>query len=125
MDERRSEQRLKDVNEITISVISGEENHPDEKSFYTYTRDISVHGARIRTTIILPVDTYLEVDLTLKDLQQKITAIGKVKWIKIVIEDLYYEAGVEFVNTPGEAVRKIEDYIFWKQKSIDPAKPPV
>jgi len=84
----------------------------------SHSKDISVSGAKIRTTIFLPVDTILKVDFTLKDLQQKITALGKVKWIKIIIEDKYYEAGMEFVNTPSEAVKKIEDYISWKKKFI-------
>ena len=46
-----------------------------------------------------------------------ITVMGKVKWIKIIYEDESYEAGLEFVNTPGEAIKKIENYISWKQKS--------
>jgi hypothetical protein len=77
-----------------------------------------VSGARIRATIVLPIDTILKMDFTLKDLQQKITAFGKVKWIKIIFEDRYYEAGVEFVNTPGEAIRKLADYISWKKGNL-------
>jgi len=118
MKEERKTERLKDVNEIIISVISGEKNLSKEEIFYSYSKDISVSGTRFRATIILPVDTILKIDFTLKDLQQKITAFGKVKWIKIIIEDRYYETGVEFVNTPSEAIKKIEDYISWKQKCI-------
>jgi len=118
MKEERKTERLKDVNEIIISVISGENTLPKEEIFFSHSKDISVSGAKIRTTIFLPVDTILKVDFTLKDLQQKITALGKVKWIKIIIEDKYYEAGMEFVNTPSEAVKKIEDYISWKKKFI-------
>jgi hypothetical protein len=51
-------------------------------------------------------------------LQQKITAIGKVKWFKIIFEDEYYEAGVEFVDNPREVIQKIEDYVAWKKKFI-------
>ena len=60
--------------------------------------------------------TLVKIDFTLKTLKKHITALGKVKWIKVIVKDIYYEAGVEFVNTPGEAIKKIEDYISFKQK---------
>jgi hypothetical protein len=112
MKEKRKTERLKEFNEIITTVISG------EKNFYNYSEDISLSGAKIRGNIFLPVDTLLKIDFTLKNLQQKITALGKVKWIKIIIENKYYEAGVEFVNTPLEAIKKLEDHISWKQKCI-------
>jgi hypothetical protein len=45
-------------------------------------------------------------------LQQKITTIGKVKWNKFIIENGYYEAGVEFVDTPDEAIQKLYGRIY-------------
>jgi hypothetical protein len=117
MEEKRKAERLKDVNEITITVVSGGKNPPKEKILYNYSEDISVSGAKIQAHIFLPVDTLLKIDFTLKKLQQKITALGKVKWIKIIIEDKYYEAGVEFVNTPSEAIQKLKGYISWKKKT--------
>jgi hypothetical protein len=117
MKEKRKSERLEEYKEITVSVISGEENLSKEKIFYDYSEDISVSGAKILGNILLPVNTLLKIDFTLKDLQQNITALGKVKWIKIIIEDKYYEAGIEFVDTPSEAIQKIEDYISWKQRT--------
>ena len=110
MKEKRKTERLNEFNEITTTIISG------EKNFYNYSEDISVSGAKIRGNITLPVDTLLNIDFTLKNLQQKINAIGKVKWIKIIIDDESYEAGVEFVNAPIYAIQRLEDYISWKQK---------
>ena len=115
MDEKRRATRLKEEIEITITIVSGGGNSPKEKVLYNYSKDISASGARIMANILLPVDTILRVDFQLKSLQQKITALGKVKWIKILFNDEFYEAGVEFVNTPGEAIHKIADYISWKQ----------
>jgi hypothetical protein len=118
MKENRKKERLEEYNEITVSVISGEKDLPKEKiTTYSKSKDISVSGAQIRGNIPLPVDTLLKIDFKLKDLQQKITALGKVKWIKIIIEDKYYEAGIEFVDTPSEAIQKIDDYISWKQRT--------
>ena len=61
-------------------------------------------GAKIQGNIFLPIDTILKIDITFKNLQQKITTIGKVKWNKVIIENESYEAGVEFVDAPDEAV---------------------
>jgi len=116
MKEKRKKERIKEFNEITITVISDGENLPEGKDMYNYSEDISVSGAKIRSNIILPVDTLLKIDFTLKNLQQQITAVGKIKWVKVIINDDYYEAGVEFVDTPDEAIQKIEDYISWKKK---------
>jgi hypothetical protein len=55
------------------------------------------------------------IEVTLKTLQQKIIAMVKVKWVKIIIDDESYEAGVEFVNTPIYAIKKLEDYISRKE----------
>jgi hypothetical protein len=122
MKEKRQDKRLKEVIEITTTVLSGEENLPKEEIFHSYIKDISKSGARIRSTIIWAVDNILKIDFTLKNLRQKITALGKVKWTKNFIDDRYYEAGVEFVNTPSEVIKKVDDHIFWKEEctSLNP-----
>lgn len=117
MKEKRESERLNEFNEITVSVISGEETISAEKISYNYSEDISASGAKIRGNILLPVDTVLKIDFTLKTLKKQITALGKVKWIKVIIDDKFYEAGVEFVDTPSEAILKIKEYVSWKQKS--------
>lgn len=117
MKDKRINKRLQEFNEITVSVISGAEDIPETKISYNYSEDISITGAKIRGNILLPVDTVLKIDFTLKTLEEKITALGKIKWIKVVFEDNWYEVGVEFVDTPREAIKKIEDYILSKQKN--------
>jgi len=57
------------------------------------------------------------IEMTLKTVRQVITVIGKVKWIKIVYGDEAYEAGVEFVNTPADAIKKLGDYVSLKMKT--------
>ena len=94
---------------------------PEEEILYTYTRDISLQGARIRAKNILPVGTYLNVELTLNNLQEMIIVLGKVKWIRSIIENEYYEIGVEFINTPVDAFTKLWNYILSKQGHVIPA----
>ena len=117
MYEKRKAPRLKQENEVTITILSGKHNLPKEKVIHNFSKDISASGARIQAHLFLPIDTLLKIDITLKTVQQMITVMGKIKWIKIIYEDESYEAGVEFVNTPGEAIKKLEDYVSWKQKS--------
>jgi len=115
MDEKRKAKRLQEESEITITIISYGGKPTKEKVIYNYSKDISASGARIHANIFLPVDTVLKMDIKLKNLQQMITAMGKVKWIKIVCDDESYEAGVEFVHTPAEAMKKLADYVSWRQ----------
>jgi hypothetical protein len=116
MKEKRIKRRMKDEDnehELVINVISNKRN-PEEKII---ARDVSATGAKIQTNINLPVDSLLSMNFKLKDLEEKINAIGKVKWIKVVIEDEAYEVGVEFVNAPIYAIQILEDYIDWKLES--------
>lgn len=118
MKERRAKERVKDFNEISVSILSEEQKTPESKITYNYSEDISVAGTKIRGSILLPVDTVLKIDFALETLKKQITTVvGKVKWIKVVIEDKHYEAGIEFVDTPNDVIRKIEDYILWKKKN--------
>jgi len=119
MPERRKAPRLEEENEVTITVVSGGKTPPKEKVIYNRSKDVSVSGARIQANIFLPVDTLLMIEMTLKTVRQVVTVLGKVKWIKIVYGDESYEAGVEFVNTPAEAVKKLGDYVSWKIKMKD------
>jgi hypothetical protein len=119
MDEKRRAKRLAEESEVTITIVAGGTKYPNGKVIYNSSKDISVSGAIIQSNIFLPIDTLLKIDFKLKNLQQMITAMGKVKWIKIICEDEAYDAGVEFVNTPKEAIQKMSDYISWKQKLKD------
>lgn len=116
MNEKRANQRLTDFNEVAVSVISGDENLPETGISYHYSEDISVSGVRIRGDILLPIDTLLKIDIKLKTLFSRISTLGKVKWIKTILENVWYEVGVEFFNTPPETMQKIGDYISLKQE---------
>jgi hypothetical protein len=117
MEERRKTPRIKEENEITITVVSGENNFPKEKIIDNFTKDISAGGAKIQTNILLPVDSLIELEFASKGLRQQISSLGKVKWVKVLIEDESYEAGLEFSGDPSDALKKLEDYISWKLKS--------
>jgi c-di-GMP-binding flagellar brake protein YcgR len=113
VNNRRKEPRIKEESDVTITVVSDGKR---QKIIYDSSKDISAYGAKIHSRDMFPINTLLELDFTTKTVHQNITALGKVKWIKVIIEDKSYELGVEFVKTPGDAIKKLEDYISWKQK---------
>jgi len=121
-DELRKAQRLNEEHNITITILSDNVNLLKEKILYKFSKDISESGIKIQGNIPLPIDTLLQIDLTLGRLHPKITALGKVKWVEFNTEDGSFEAGVEFVDTSSDAIREIEDYILSKQKftSVNP-----
>lgn len=117
MEERRKTPRMQEENEVTITVVSRENDSSKEKIIENFTKDLSAGGARIQTNILMPVDTLIEMEFTSKGLRKQISALGKVKWVRVLIEDQSYEAGVEFAGAPNDAIQKLEDYITWKLKS--------
>jgi hypothetical protein len=125
MEERRKAERFKKENKVTINDFSEDtfipveewsklkefnikdENLPKKEILYNHTKDISVSGAKIQANILLPVDTIFKLSITLRNVPEKIVATGKVKWNKVIIEGESYEAGVEFVDTRDEEIKKI------------------
>ena len=108
MEEKRRAPRIKEENEVTITVVSGGKNIPEEIND-NHTKDISVCGAKIQTNILLPVNTLVELDFTSKGVRQQMKILGKVKWGKVINENESYEVAVEFY--PGKEIEKLEDYI--------------
>jgi c-di-GMP-binding flagellar brake protein YcgR len=114
MEERRRAPRVHEESEVTITIGANGNELPKETVSHNRGKDISTSGVKINTNIFLQVNTLLMMDIKLKYLQQKIMALGKVKWIKIIVEDESYELGVQFVNSPREARQKLQEYISWK-----------
>jgi hypothetical protein len=119
MEERRRSPRIQEDSEVIITVGEKSDKYQKENVMNNHGMDISTSGIRISTNIFLPMDTLLMMDIKLKYLQQKIRALGKVKWIKVIIEDESYEAGVQFVSSTREATHKLADYISWKLNTKD------
>jgi hypothetical protein len=119
-------ERLKEENEVVITILSRLKNHSKEKILYEYTKDISTTGVKIQGNILLPISTILQMDLMLKNLNQKVTAFGKVRWHKVLIDGQSYEAGVEFIDTSSDAIKKLQEYVASKQKftSLNPVGVP-
>ncbi len=120
MSENRLAIRLEEGIDVTVSLISGKKNLSKEKVMYNSIKDFSASGISIQTNVLFPVGTLLNVKFTLKSLKEKINAIGKVKWVNVIVEDKYYEMGVEFVNASIFSLKRIDEYILWKKKNEKP-----
>ncbi len=118
MEEKRRAIRIKNEEELTITVVSGGENLPEKEINGNHFKDISVCGAKIQTNILLPVNTLLELDFTAKDAHQQIKILGKVQWSKVINENEPYEFGVEFY--PSREMEKLYNYISRQLKSNKP-----
>lgn len=120
MEERRKDPRIDEVNELTIIVDSEENNlsHTKIRDIFVnnFTTNISESGVGIKTNIHLSVDDLIELEFTSKGMLEQIKTLGKVKWVKVIIDDKSYEAGVEFYGAPGDATKKLGDYVSWKLK---------
>jgi len=111
MKEKRKARRLNDESEIAVTIVDDEKNSFKEKRFNSQSMNISVSGAKIKSNIPLPVNTLIMIKMKLKTLGKMINTLGKVKWTKGILENKSYEAGVEFVDIPGESVEYIQEYI--------------
>ena len=119
MEEKRRATRIKNgEEEVTITVLSGGENLPEEEINGNHIKDISVCGAKIQTNIFLPVNTLLELDFKSKGVRQPIKILGKVQWNKVIHKNESYECGVEFY--PSKEMEKLHYYISRQLKSNKP-----
>lgn len=115
MDERRRVNRLVGDSEVTITVLSDEGTKPKE-IVCCMSKDVSVLGTKIQFNYFIPVNTLIKIDFNLKDLYQKITAIGKIIWINAVHGGESYEAGIQFIDSIPEESRLQEHYVTGKSQ---------
>lgn len=116
MKDKRREKRVKEENKLICHVVSDNKNVNCKKIFYTLTKDISLGGVNIRTDTFLPIDTVVKIELSLPKMQKIVSVRGKVKWAKSLYGDEVYEIGLEFMDTPPNAIVSLIGHLYSKQK---------
>lgn len=111
MNKQRSEKRLHQQNNVTISVVSGVSQSPAKRISYSLTKDISASGAKLQSNCFLPKDALLRINLTLNNPPRIIRVLGKVQWVRSIFTDEMFEVGVMFVDTPAEHINLLRDHI--------------
>lgn len=118
MAEKRKAKRLNNSDEVEITIFADGKRFPKEKIVHNLSKDISLLGARIKADTYLPINSFIKAEIKLKATHPTITIVGQVKWIKSIKNENCYEAGVEFISTPKDIIKNLNDYIKWLE-SLD------
>ncbi len=113
MVEKRRVKRLKDNDEVAVTIFADGKQFPKEKVCKNNSKDISLLGTRIKTNVYFPVNSFIKTEMKLKSKYPTITLIGQVKWVKAILNDRTFEAGVEFLAPPSDIVKNLKDYVAW------------
>ena len=121
MRDKRRENRVAEETKVTIRILPQDKYEHDKNVVYALTKDISSGGIKILTDKMLPVDTPLQIELTLTKLRKLVTVKGKVRWVNRLYDDDVFEMGIEFIDTPPEDVILLLENIYGT-KEEDQAK---
>lgn len=119
MQERRRYERIKVLNWVSVSSDKADHDTSLKKGAYNYSENISVGGTKVRGNVPLAIGSAIKIDYFVNNSSEVITLTGKVVWTKMIIENDYYEAGVEFVDLPAICEQKLKDYIQNKLQEIN------
>lgn len=111
MVEKRRAKRLKDDDEIVVTVFADGKKFPKGKFTKNQSKDISLLGVRIKVNIYLPPGSFIRAEMKLKSKYPPITIIGQVKWIKAIKAEKNFEAGVEFYIPLSETMEYLKEYM--------------
>jgi c-di-GMP-binding flagellar brake protein YcgR len=109
--EKRGAKRIKEEGSVSITLVSKDALTPGKKISYHLTKDISSTGMKILATTFLPVKSLLKIDLTLIKPPKLFSAFGEVRWVKTRFANELFEIGIEFVDTPAEVIRVLQEHI--------------
>lgn len=111
--EKRREKRLDGENKVVLHILP-ENEQQEEKSFYSFTRDISVGGLRLMTDSPLPVKTRIRLEIALAESQKLISGIAEVRWVKSLFDDDVFEMGLEFVELDPQSRVHLLEHVYRK-----------
>ncbi|MDI6844557.1 MAG: PilZ domain-containing protein [Candidatus Saccharicenans sp.] len=111
--EKRREKRLDEENKVVLYVL-GESGQPQEESFYSFSRDISVGGLRIMTDQPLPVKTRVRLEIALSETKKLITGIAEVRWVKSLFDEEVFEMGLEFIELDPQSRVHLLEHVYRK-----------
>ena len=105
MTERRRFVRIPENSQISYRVMT------NMKNVGSLTKDISRGGIKFLVHEFIPVDSILEISITLKNTSFYFQTLVRSRWITEKLPNERYEIGVEFINIPKKAAEHLIDYI--------------
>lgn len=100
--ERRKESRVKEEDKVVIEILANGRFSSQKRIFNALTKDVSPGGVRVMTTLALPSDTAVRIEIALPRRRKLIKAAGVVRWSRSVYEEELFEMGVEFTQISTE-----------------------
>jgi len=111
-DERRADKRVAQAAAFSLKIIFTSDNPALlGKNLYGSTIDISTSGLKLALQSELPVDSTIDVVITLKGDPKQYFLSGKVRWCKNADDNTNYHVGIalqDLVNTDT-------DYKAWRE----------
>ena len=113
--DRRREARKKEGNRVTIETAPPPQSDTStaitKKISFSLTEDISLKGIKVISDAFFPIDTDLKIELSLAEYHEPLQLLGKVKWIKSHVEDLY-EIGIEFTDASPAHMKALVNHMY-------------
>ncbi len=119
VNERRRYERINVLNWVSVSSGEADNVNSVKKGAYNYSENISVGGTKIRGNVPLAIGSVIKIDYFVNNSSEVFKLTGKIVWTKMIIENDYYEAGVEFVDMPAISEQKLKDHIQNKLQEIN------
>jgi len=110
--EKRKDKRKEEENKAVIELAEGKTESADKISINALTQNISLSGVRLQSDKSLPVDTHVNLQITLSKSKKLIKLNGKVKWIKDIQDGELYEMGVEFIEALPHKIMVLLQHLF-------------
>ena len=98
--DRRTHDRLREENRVSVTVLSAEEAPELEgKTFFCSTEDVSIGGLRLCIHVPAPIDSVLKLLVAFISPLRSFTHIGLVTWIKKTGGKYPYATGIQFTDS--------------------------
>lgn len=111
MKKRRKEERKREGSKVTIDLKHGERIHPDEKNSFSLTENISLSGLKVLSAKYFPVDSLVNIHLSLAKTKRTVHMTGKVRWIN-QLSDQLYELGIETVEASMDNIKVLIEHLY-------------
>jgi len=110
--EKRKDKRKDEENKAVIELAEGKADSANKISINALTQNISLSGVRLQSDKSFPVDTDVNLQITLSKSKKLLKINGKVKWVKDVQDGELYEIGVEYVEALPHKVMVLLQHLF-------------
>ena len=76
------------------------------------TKDISIAGIKFLSDELIPVSSYIKVNLKFKEDLRPLEFICQVMWVKSLYNDESYEIGAQILEIDKENYKQIKSHIY-------------